>query len=140
MRSGGRWFTLVALVLLASTGALAAPPLAEPSQPHGPVDPCTVASYEETDVACELCPRDASGAECARRLEGLGYVKKCETRHEIAAHGAVYCKSKRAAVASSPEPESEQTRSALRLIVLVAAAALAGVVLYSRRDVAKRRS
>lgn len=120
-------------------GALAAPPVGEPAEPHGPIDPCTVTNYEETDVPCELCPRDEKEAgACGKRLEGLGYLKKCETRHEMAAHGAVWCKPKRAAEAAEPEPE--ETQSALRLVVLAGAAALVAVGLYFRKDWAKRRS
>ena len=130
--------TLAAAVLLAAAGTLGAPPVAQPAEPHGPIDPCTVANFEETDVLCELCPRAAKDAgTCGKRLAGLGYLKKCETRHEVAEHGEVWCKSKRPAAA---KPEPEETQSTLRLVVVVAAAALVGVGLYFRWDWAKRRS
>lgn len=126
-------------LLFVSATALAAPPVAGPAEPHGPIDPCTVANYEEPDVTCELCARSAKdGGACARRLAGLGYLKKCETRHEVAEHGEVWCKSQ--PVATAPKPGPEETQHTLRLVVLAAAMVLAGVVLYFRKDGARGRT
>jgi hypothetical protein len=137
-RSTRRSRAFAALALLVTSGALAAPPVGEPAEPHGPVESCTVTNYEETDVPCEFCRRDDKDGACGKRLESLGYVKKCETRHEMAAHGAVWCRSKRPAVASKSEPE--ETQGTLRLAVLAGAAALVAVALYFRKDWAKRRT
>jgi hypothetical protein len=139
LRSHRRSGTLAAAGWLVAAGALGAPPMAEPAEPHGPIDPCTVANFQETDVLCELCPPATKDAgACGKRLGGLGYQKKCETRQELAEHGEVWCKTKRAVASAKSEPE--ETRSTLRLVVLLAGAALVAVGLYFRRDWAKRGS
>jgi hypothetical protein len=126
--------------LLCVAGSLqAAPPLGAPAELHGPVDPCTVANYAESDILCEFCPAAArDDGACGRRLGGLGYSKKCQTQQVAAAHGEVWCKSKRSAAA--PRPPPEETQHTLRLVVLAAAAVLLGAFVYYRREAAKNRS
>lgn len=97
------------------------------------MDPCTVASYEETDVSCEPCPpaNEDSGA-CGKRLGEHGYLKKCSTHQAAAQQGEVWCKSQR--VATAPKAKPEATQSVLRWVVLAGAAVLGGGLLYFRRE------
>ena len=83
-------------------------------EPHGYIEPCTIANYQEMMTECDLCTVPHGDPEaCSKRLKRRGYEKKCRTRGEAASYGEVWCVAKRPAPARSGEPASKAVLTGL---------------------------
>ena len=122
------------LVLLGLAARAPAMQTAPDLEPHGFVEPCTLANVQETDIECELCAQ-GQRQECGQRLASHGYLRKCRTRG--ASSGGwdeIWCTAP-ANAAPKMQPENGQTSSTRSvLIVSVTIALIAGFWLYRRRS------
>lgn len=121
-----RWTRLaVAAIAVCALPAAAA---AQPAEPHGFVDPCTVGNVQEMTTDCEACPvAPADPQACDRRLGRAGYQKKCRTRGDATAWEEVWCTARQPASAAPP------TRWRLGIAALLGAAAAAVAAWRLRR-------
>ncbi len=95
--------------------------LASAQLEHGFVEPCTMSNVEERHLMCELCPasRDKPG-QCAERLTGRGYTKKCRTRGGHTGWEEIWC---------APRPPPEKPKDQAIWVALGALGALAAMAL-----------
>lgn len=127
MRAG-----VVSVALALVVGAGMGDARAQPGEPHGFVEPCTVGNVQEMDTDCELCAvSHAAPNACQERLGTKGYQKKCRTHGTESGWGEVWC-VKRNLPAKEPAARAPQAPSPLIWILLGASAAL-GLVLFFRR-------
>jgi hypothetical protein len=119
---------LVAALFVFVAGSSGLPARAQ-SLVHGFVDPCTLANYEETDRACELCRTTHSAPNaCQDRLAKQGFVKRCRAHPDHEGFSEVWC----TVPAKAPAP-SFFKKHRDKFTTLAAVALLVGAALYFRR-------
>lgn len=102
---------------------------AQPGEPHGFVEPCTVGNLQEMDTDCELCPvTPAQPNACQDRLGPKGYQKKCRTHGTASEWGEVWCVKRN--LPAKPPPSSAPQPSSQLIWILLGAAGTFGVALF----------
>jgi hypothetical protein len=112
----------LAVALVVSAAAAVPPPVAEPSLPHGFVEPCTMSNVAERHLECERCKASRDKA-CVERLSARGFVKKCRTHGDHTGWEEIWCRPR--------ETEKPSWKSTL-WVALGALGTLAAMALFMR--------
>lgn len=119
----------VGLALLASS----APVFAQAGEAHGFVEPCTIGNHQEMHTECELCAIPEKDEEaCSRRLDTLGYAKKCRTNIHSGPPAEVWCADK-AVLAAKAAPVKKSESTGKLIIAIALSVALVGAFFFAKR-------
>jgi hypothetical protein len=109
-------------------------------EPHGFIEPCTVANHQQMDTQCELCAvSPAEPQPCLERLGSRGFEKKCRTRGDARGFAEVWCTAPRATESEGARAGGEAGRGATAFWLFGSATLVAGFLFFRQRWLRTRR-